>query len=325
MCSRASVYYQKRSPSRRMPYLCMPRELPPALPSRVSPSYGLVFPYEAKLASYLCRLYDIFLKSACFSYGKQMETWSLNARPKASIEPLISAIGTQNFMCRLFEQFTEVLPIERVGVFVYDHHGRPVWIAASTADRNLPPEESVAYHTDFYRLDQVSRWFSSVDAASQGKLEMALLDAREIRYLPYRTAYASTGLQQRVSLLAGEEGGGGLAINLYRSVCTPIHDTQLASLAELASLMTCSAKAHNRLSVPISAQSLDACRSILLTLDDTLSARELDVCARVLKGLTTQEIARDLNIAETSVVTYRKRAYRRLHVANGRELWSRCT
>lgn len=53
---------------------------------------------------------------------------------------------------------------------------------------------------------------------------------------------------------------------------------------------------------------------------EQLSPREAQVCARILYGQTTTGIALELGIGNESVMTYRKRAYRRLHIASHREL-----
>lgn len=51
-----------------------------------------------------------------------------------------------------------------------------------------------------------------------------------------------------------------------------------------------------------------------------LSRRERQVCARAAVGMTVEAAAIDLGVAETSVRTYRKRAYARLGVASALEL-----
>ena len=45
-----------------------------------------------------------------------------------------------------------------------------------------------------------------------------------------------------------------------------------------------------------------------------LSSRERDVCARIACGLTADGIAADLDIAPSSVLTLRKRAYAKLGI-----------
>jgi DNA-binding CsgD family transcriptional regulator len=48
--------------------------------------------------------------------------------------------------------------------------------------------------------------------------------------------------------------------------------------------------------------------------------RELEVCARIIFGISTVGIAIDLGVCESTVKTYRKRAYQRLSIGSEREL-----
>jgi DNA-binding CsgD family transcriptional regulator len=57
---------------------------------------------------------------------------------------------------------------------------------------------------------------------------------------------------------------------------------------------------------------------------DSLTARESEVCERILVGFTSTGISLDLGIAESSVNTYRRRAYERLGIATQNELFSLC-
>jgi len=57
---------------------------------------------------------------------------------------------------------------------------------------------------------------------------------------------------------------------------------------------------------------------------DKLTKREADVCERILVGFTSTGISLDLGIAESSVNTYRRRAYERLGIATQNELFSLC-
>jgi DNA-binding CsgD family transcriptional regulator len=68
---------------------------------------------------------------------------------------------------------------------------------------------------------------------------------------------------------------------------------------------------------------LEVYRRRLVALDCGLTSRELDVCARSLLGMTAEGIALDLNIKPSSVITYRKRAYERLHISSRYELFRR--
>lgn len=62
-------------------------------------------------------------------------------------------------------------------------------------------------------------------------------------------------------------------------------------------------------------------RQRLIALDRGLTARELDVCVRSLLGLTAEGTALELDIKQSSVITYRKRAYSRLGISSQSELF----
>ena len=57
---------------------------------------------------------------------------------------------------------------------------------------------------------------------------------------------------------------------------------------------------------------------------DKLTNRESEVCERILLGFTSTGISLDLGIAESSVNTYRRRAYEKLNIATQNELFSLC-
>ena len=57
---------------------------------------------------------------------------------------------------------------------------------------------------------------------------------------------------------------------------------------------------------------------------DILTRRESEVCERILLGFTSTGISLDLDIAESSVNTYRRRAYEKLNIATQNELFSLC-
>ena len=55
-----------------------------------------------------------------------------------------------------------------------------------------------------------------------------------------------------------------------------------------------------------------------------LTPRERQVCERILLGYTSVGIGLDLNIAQSSVVTYRRRAYEKLGISTQNELFTLC-
>lgn len=79
----------------------------------------------------------------------------------------------------------------------------------------------------------------------------------------------------------------------------------------------------NAASVDLAPQNPLSCRKTIervLAGNTALTRREIDVCSRVLYGMSSAGIAIDLNLSETTVNTYRKRAYQRLSIGCEREL-----
>src|SRR5690606_40515811 len=68
------------------------------------------------------------------------------------------------------------------------------------------------------------------------------------------------------------------------------------------------------------APSLRDLSRLLMNREHALSAREADVVASLLLGKSQTEIAEEAGVALSSVVTYRRRAYRKLGVSTRRDL-----
>ncbi len=63
-------------------------------------------------------------------------------------------------------------------------------------------------------------------------------------------------------------------------------------------------------------------RRRLREIDAGLTRRELSVCALALAGMTIEGTALNLGLKNTSVITYRKRAYAKLGISSLNEMFS---
>jgi len=131
------------------------------------------------------------------------------------------------------------------------------------------------------------------------------------------------------------ETNGELYLNFYkRSGESGFSDQEIDNLASLSGLVGQSIRRHRLLSRPptSSLPRLEEIRHLLCQDNSRKSAtggggltpRELDVCARVLVGYSSEAIALDLGIGESSVATYRKRAYGKLGISSQNELFALC-
>jgi DNA-binding CsgD family transcriptional regulator len=128
-----------------------------------------------------------------------------------------------------------------------------------------------------------------------------------------------------VSLLVQPTADIWLSVNLYRDRrFGNYHPREIALIEAMAPLIAHAARHH----YAICGQRDMAISHLMLArvrgLCPELSKRELDVLTGVLEGLSAQEIGDTMGIKATSVVTYQKRAFRRLGISSQRQLFALC-
>ncbi|HTR01187.1 MAG TPA: LuxR C-terminal-related transcriptional regulator [Candidatus Acidoferrum sp.] len=131
-----------------------------------------------------------------------------------------------------------------------------------------------------------------------------------------RRFFDDAGIVERVSLI--QRGSDGWrAMNLARHVshgrCSDDEIDALAGLASLVLPMLANSRVkHSQAQVPSIAQ----LEQRFAELDCQLTPRERQVCARAAQGMSVDATARELGIANSSVLTFRQRAYQRLRVGS---------
>lgn len=133
-----------------------------------------------------------------------------------------------------------------------------------------------------------------------------------------RRFFDDAGIVERVSFVhRGASGWRGMSLARHRSAGL-FSDIELTELTELAALVL------PMLSVGRRKERLDAVEmeARFARRFPALTHRECQVCARAALGMSVEATALDLAIGMTSVQTYRRRAYRRLHVTSPYELCS---
>ena len=124
------------------------------------------------------------------------------------------------------------------------------------------------------------------------------------------------------ALIVGERAGRLYGLSMFRGHAAGFFSadehTAIESMSDLlVSMVAKHAEAvSQRLSVTPLLSSVDAMESAFRSMGARLSERESQVCARIVYGMAMKEIARDLGITPESAVTYRKRAFLRLDVAD---------
>lgn len=137
--------------------------------------------------------------------------------------------------------------------------------------------------------------------------------------------YGATHIGERILFCGRHEGGLTILSALRTQEQGDISRDEMTRLTSYAQALMALVRRHAELieekSDPSAAlTSLPVIEATLRSADVQLSRREIEVCARILFGISTAGIALDLGIGEETVMTYRKRAYRRLRISCQREL-----
>lgn len=220
---------------------------------------------------------------------------------------LIAAIGTSDFIARLIEQVRLFSGAERCTVLRLE--------AGTIVDLAPLLLAQPSRRAPFGRTP-------ALDAAEQSSgIDVAALSEEDLE----QAVRARLRAGEKVLLCKEtDEDWIGLSIAVPGAESEPmrLHDLCRAAplLLSLIGKHIDMLEREERLSCSIS--SLAEIEGRIAVAPEQLSQREAHVCARILYGLSTIGTALDLGIGEESVMTYRKRAYRRLGISSQRELLS---
>lgn len=235
---------------------------------------------------------------------------------------VVSKIGSLEFAGAIGRAIDNVVPVDRFYVFDQAALERPpgalyAWRYESWLSERLP--ECIER---FFRNDPLNEAIRASEAcASAFLLRVGPDDIADPAYREW--FFLRANVVQRVSLVMRLTEG-----------CFILNASRSASRGELQSRELESFVAFGQLLLPLVAQhrkltgaTPESKSDEIQELEDRfarefsqLTERERQVCARTVIGMTAKQSAQDLGIAETSVITYRKRAYQRLGVANARQL-----
>lgn len=231
---------------------------------------------------------------------------------------LIGEIGGANLIVELQRVVARIAGVERSAIFVYDPDLKPRYIfGAEKCGRLIDAKEGVPYFKRFYRMDPLRGELKKKSAEY-----FYNIDSSELPSSDYRDAYSKTGLTQRLSQIGRVHDTHAYAFQMYKSA--PFKSAEIENIAKITPALAVIARRHCELAVSPAVKSVDECWNLLRAGPTRLAPQELAVCARILAGITLRDIADDLNVRESTVISYRKRAYARLGVSNQKELHRLC-
>ena len=242
----------------------------------------------------------------------------LTARTMAD---LVAAIGSRTFPNALLNALRALAGVELCSVFLRDRseHVELIFAHGELPDvPSFPLRASHAYARSYWRSDrQVAR----LAHAPPGVPIVIRRRASDIADPAYRAAcYDHAGIAERISILS--PGRPCFAVNGYRtSGNSPFSTHDVDRLEVHAGLLIAALRQHlsaEQAVGPVGDETALAGR--LATLECGLSTREAEIVAALMLGETQDAIAAAKQLSATTVITYRRRAYGKLGVANRRDL-----
>ncbi|AEG48144.1 regulatory protein LuxR [Sphingobium chlorophenolicum L-1] len=238
------------------------------------------------------------------------------AWPSNSYEALIGAVGTASLGDVILHAAENVAGVDEVFGFWIEGDGSPMPLASS-GHRGSSHKRASLYSTGFHSLDPLLPLIRNL--GEQTSVVSASLTAGEILDPVYRReCFDRPGLSEKIAFVR-TCGTRHYVLSFYRSrESLPGITDRLNALAEFTLPIL---KRHGELIGDEVGLSLtQRLEHRLARAYPALTRREREVCARSLTGMTAEATALDLGIAETSVLTYRRRAYERYSISSAGQL-----
>lgn len=275
-----------------------------------------------------CRLSLTLLKKKPGEFP--MLTESLDMTPQ-SIAPLLESLGTEQFSPSLFRFVSRHINIAYSTAFYFPDVGAYPLVVAE-GDGALG--EAARAATQQYLQGSFSQDanFISLTDALRGRPSAARCVHRDAITDPsYRTKfYDDLDIHEKFSFVA-RVNLGTIYVNLYRSVSDGrFQPHERFALQHISAVCISALRKHLALMPPQvgcarnQGDRLQLIQRLLMNRRRSLTPREAQICAYVVLGYSSCAIAGNLGLAESTVGTFRKRAYARLGISSQSELFALC-
>ncbi|MDV3456497.1 LuxR C-terminal-related transcriptional regulator [Sphingomonas sp. HF-S4] len=231
-----------------------------------------------------------------------------------ALAELVAAIGSAAFPVRFLDALRVLGAVELCSVFRRTRRGVELLFAEGSTPAQ--PDFPLAASRDYAR----AHWRSDAQMLRARGTNPLIVrrSASDIADPAYRAAcYERAGVIERLSILWPDLIASG-----YRTVAVGAFAAHDVSRIEThAALLYAALAQHLRANAATGFLfDEDALVEKLLGLECRLSAREAEVAAGLMLGETQEGIAQARLLSPTTIVTYRRRAYGKLGVANRRDL-----
>lgn len=223
----------------------------------------------------------------------------------------IEAIGYERFYPRFFNLMAHIAKIEQYMVFEFssDWETARCRLAHNVHRPDLGLQLASLYIDGSYQNDPLLQRLAEEAAQNPTKPACELLLRKTLSPVYRRRFFSVPDLTEKFAIAANDEESKRLFyINFYRSGNNSMFsDKEIHRLEQSSALISALLLRHFR----EERQGRGVHKHLLAA---GLSEREAQICELVVAGHAAKTIARKLNLAESSIITYRKRAYQKLGV-----------
>jgi len=234
--------------------------------------------------------------------------------------PALDAIGHVQLAPTLLDQLRPEIGADHCVLFHFGEDNAEVLGFASANGAATARDNSARYRREFWRSD--STYLQLRSRLCGYKAAVSCLAADQISDQRFRDELIlNQGLAGR-ALIIGERAGRLYGMSMFRGHAAGFFSAdERAAIDAMSDLLVSVVAKHaetvsQRLSVTQLLSSVELMEAAFKSVGRRLSERECQVCARIVYGMAMKEIARDLGVTPESAVTYRKRAFLRLDVAD---------
>jgi LuxR family transcriptional regulator, activator of tox operons len=239
---------------------------------------------------------------------------------------VIAAIGRSDFPERLLAVCRELAGCELCSAFSWEPRRGPRLLLAAGSIADIPQfalAASRAYTDIYWRRDAVVQRNWVRGSNSSHVLRMTAADIRDPDYR--HDCYQVAHISERLMLFDTESPA--VSVSGYRAVGRSPTTFQMAQrLEDAGPTLIAAIRRHTELMERREQTVLTHSRSVLLrrAREWGLSEREAEVAAGLVMGQSQSDIAKASGLALNSVITYRRRAYQKLKIADRLELRAMC-
>lgn len=200
-----------------------------------------------------------------------------------------------------------------------DGEFRPILIAAS-ADVDISSIEASVTSQIIYALERPQI------AADTGDFEVLAYPPRRLDRAVRASPPHVNEMLLSALVVRGESDGACYSLGAFKTAKSdPFTDANFIKVKEICSLLMSPLIRHAQLMRRFEPRSegplASTSRAVGLFSEMGLSDREAQVCARILAGITMEGVALDLDVAKTTALTYKRRAFEKLNISSYQQLF----